>query len=192
VLEADGLRLRPWRESDVPRIVEACADVRTMTWLGTMPDPYTESDARAWLEHLQDNRARGDGAAWAVVDPADDLALGSVSFFDYTADLECEIGYWTHPDARGRGVMTRAMRRVVAYAFEDLGVRRVMAGAAVDNAASRHVIESNGLRPWGTERFGTRVRSGPTDAAFYDVMVEEWRALRAADDTGSPVGFRLA
>jgi RimJ/RimL family protein N-acetyltransferase len=53
-----------------------------------------------------------------------------------------------------------------------------MAGAAVDNTASRHVIEANGLTPWGTERFGTRVRSGPTDAVFYDVAVEEWRAAR--------------
>src|SRR5690348_8298971 len=51
VLEADGLRLRPWRESDVPRIVEACSDVRTQAWLGRLPHPYTESDALAWLEH---------------------------------------------------------------------------------------------------------------------------------------------
>jgi RimJ/RimL family protein N-acetyltransferase len=178
VLEADGLRLRPWREADLPRIVEACSDERTMTWLGTMPDPYGESDAHAWLEHQRENRATGDSVAWAVVDPADDLALASVSFFHFTPELELEIGFWAHPDARGRGVMTRAMARVVEYAFEDLGVRRVMAGAAVDNTASRHVIEANGLSAWGTERFGTRVRSGPADAVFYDVMVEEWRRSR--------------
>jgi len=177
-LEADGLRLRPWRESDVPRIVEACSDERTMTWLGTMPDPYDESHAHAWLEHQRENRATGDSVVWAVVDPTDDVALASVSFFHFHPELELEIGFWTHPDARGRGVMSRAMARVVDYAFEDLGVRRVMAGAAVDNAASRHVIEANGLTAWGTERFGTRIRSGPADAVFYDVAVEEWRRSR--------------
>jgi len=178
VLEADGLRLRPWRDSDVPRIVEACSDERTQTWLGTMPHPYGESDARAWLEHQRENRATGDSVAWAVVDPADDVVLASVSFFHYTPELELEIGFWAHPDARGRGVMTRAMARVVDYAFEDLGVRRVIGAAAVGNTASRHVIEANGLVAWGTERFGTRIRSGPADAVFYDVMIDEWRASR--------------
>ncbi|HEY3528263.1 MAG TPA: GNAT family N-acetyltransferase [Nocardioides sp.] len=178
VLEADGLRLRPWRDSDVPRIVEACSDERTQQWLGSMPFPYDESEARAYLEHLRENRATGRSVGWAVVDPEDDLALGSVSFFDYMPEVELEIGFWTHPDARGRGVMTRAMARVVAYAFEDLGVRRVMAGAAADNAASRHVIEANGLTAWGTERLGTGIRTGRTDCVFYDVLVEEWRRSR--------------
>jgi RimJ/RimL family protein N-acetyltransferase len=178
VLEAEGLRLRPFRDSDVPRIVEACSDERTQAWLGTMPDPYDESDARAWLEHQREGRATGQRVAWAVVDPDDDLALASISFFDYQPEVELEIGYWAHPDARGRGVMTRAMRRLVDYAFEELGVRRVMAGAAVDNAASRHVIEANGLTAWGTERLGTVVRTGRSDCVFYDLLVEEWRSAR--------------
>jgi RimJ/RimL family protein N-acetyltransferase len=179
VLEADALRLRPWRESDVPRIVEACSDERTRRWLGRMPDPYTEADARAWLEHQQESRATAQALHWAVVDPADDqTALASVSAFDLVPEVEAEIGYWAHPEARGRGVVSRAMRRVVSYAFEDLGVRRVTAGAAVDNAASRHVIERNGLRAWGTERAGTAVLGGRADLVWYDVLVEEWRAGR--------------
>lgn len=178
VLEADGLRLRPWRESDVPRIVEACSDPRTQQWLGRMPDPYDETAALAWLEHDRESRATGNSVAWAVVDPADDVVLASIDYFNYRPGSELEIGYWAHPDARGRGVTTRAMARLVDYAFEDLGVRRVMAGAAVDNTASRHVIEASGLRAWGTERMGTTVRSGPADCVFYDVLVEEWRAAR--------------
>jgi RimJ/RimL family protein N-acetyltransferase len=178
VLEAEGLRLRPWRESDVPRIVEACSDLRTQTWLGAMPEPYGESDALAWLEHQRESRAAGTSVAWAVVDPADDVALASVSLFGLVPEVECEIGFWAHPDARGRGVMTRAMAEVVRHAFEDVGVRRVSAGAAVDNTASRHVIEANGLTPFGTERLGTVVRGGRADIEWYDVLVEEWRRLR--------------
>jgi len=179
VLEGDRVRLRPWRVSDVPRIVEACSDERTQAWLGTMPSPYTEADALAWLEHQRENLASGRGACWAVVDPGDDeVALAAVSYFDFTPDVELEIGFWAHPDARGRGVVTRAMRRVVDHAFEDLGVRRVMAAAAADNTASRHVIEANGLTAWGTERLGTEVRDGRADVVFYDVLVEEWRGAR--------------
>jgi RimJ/RimL family protein N-acetyltransferase len=176
VLEADGIRLRPWRDSDVPRIVEAASDRRTQEWLGQMPDPYSETEAHAWLEHQSENRATGHGVQWAVVDEADDdRALAAIGYFDYRPAKELEIGYWAHPDARGRGVVTRAMGCVIDYAFTDLGVRRVSAGAAVGNAASRHVIEANGLTPWGTERLGTVVRSGPADCVFYDLLIEEWR-----------------
>jgi RimJ/RimL family protein N-acetyltransferase len=179
VLEADGLRLRPWRESDLTRIVEACSDPRTQHWLGRMPDPYDESEARTWLEHITENAATGRGMTWAVVEPErEDLALGDIGIFHYEPEVELEIGYWAHPDARGRGVMTRAMGRVLQYAFEELGVRRVMAGAAVDNAASRRVIEANGLTAWGTERLGTTLRTGGADCVFYDVLVEEWRRSR--------------
>jgi RimJ/RimL family protein N-acetyltransferase len=180
-LEADGVRLRPWRDSDVPRIVEACSDEDTQFWLGQMPSPYTETDAHAWLEHLAENRATGHAVCWAVVEPEqDDVALAAVNYFDLVPEVECEVGYWAHPDARGRGVMTRAVREVVRYAFEDVGVRRVSAGAAVDNAASRRVIEANGLTAWGTERLGTVVRTGRADIVWYDVLVEEWRVSRHA------------
>jgi RimJ/RimL family protein N-acetyltransferase len=178
VLEADGVRLRPWREADIPRIVEACRDERTQTWLGQLPDPYDEDDARAWLQGVARGSARGRGAAWAVVDPDSDVVLGSISYFDYEPDVEVEIGYWTHPDARGRGVTTRAMAELVRYAFEDLGIRRVTAAAAVGNTGSAHVIEANGLRPWGTERLGAVVRAGRADLVWYDVLVEEWRGSR--------------
>jgi RimJ/RimL family protein N-acetyltransferase len=178
VLEADGLRLRPWGEQDVPRIVEACRDPRTQQWLGRMPDPYAEVDARVWLEHLAERRATGGGVAWAVTDRDGDAALASVALFDLEAEQELEVGYWVHPDARGRGVMTRAVGRAVEYAFVDLGVRRVRAAAAVGNDASHHVLLSNGLLPWGTERMGAEVRGGRADLVWYDLLVEEWRSSR--------------
>jgi RimJ/RimL family protein N-acetyltransferase len=178
-LDAEGLRLREWRGSDIPRIVEACSDPRTRQWLPRLPDPYGEAEARAWLAAQAEARATGRSVCWAVVDPADDTsALASISFFDYTPEVECEIGYWSHPDARGRGVATRAMREVVRHLFDELGVRRVTAAASVENKASRHVIETNGLRLWGTERLGVEVHGGRADLAWYDLLLEEWRQLR--------------
>ncbi|MGA8246256.1 MAG: GNAT family N-acetyltransferase [Nocardioides sp.] len=184
VLEAEGLRLRPWRESDVPRIVEACTDERTRHWLGRLPDPYDDAQAHAWLEHQSENRAVGHSVEWAVVDPEDDVALASIDAFGIVPDEELEIGYWAHPDARGRGVTTRAMAEVIRYGFEGLGVRRIKAGAAAGNSASRRVIEANGLTAWGTERAGTEVHGGRADLVWYDVLVEEWRAARRRGTAG--------
>jgi RimJ/RimL family protein N-acetyltransferase len=173
VLESDGLRLRPFEQRDAPRITDACAEEITQHWLGHLPSPYTLDDAHAYLESRSEQRAAGTGATWAVVDPADDEILATVGYFDYTPGVECEIGYWTHPDARGRGLMTRAMGMLTRYVIEELGVNRVKAFAAVENTASRRVIEANGFRLTGVERLGAQVRAGRVDMALYDLLAEE-------------------
>ena len=43
------IRLRAATDADVERVVEWGADDRSQFWLGRMPWPYTEDDARAWM-----------------------------------------------------------------------------------------------------------------------------------------------
>ncbi len=168
-LEADGLLLRPWRDTDVARVVEACSDPESQRWLGQLPAPYTDRDARAWLEDVTERLATGGAVNWAVVDPgAPDRALASVGWFALTPYVTCEIGYWTHPDARGTGVATRALRAVARHAFDDLMVRRVSCAAATGNTASRRVIEQAGFTAYGVERLGALVRDGRADLVLYD------------------------
>lgn len=179
-VEGEQLRLRRLSDDDVPRIVEACSDARTQHWLGQMPSPYTEDDAREWMQLNLEGEATGKKLTWAITGRDSDDLLGAINIFDIS-DIDCEIGYWAHPEARGRGLTSEAMRVVTAYAFRELGVRRVRALAALDNAASRHVIESAGLTQSGVERLGTTLRTGPADIALYDVLVEEWSSLAASE-----------
>ncbi|MCD4524579.1 GNAT family N-acetyltransferase [Nocardioides sp. cx-173] len=170
VLTGDGVRLRPLVPDDAPRIQEACAEERTQHWLGQLPSPYTLEDAHAYVESRTSQLAEATGVTWAVTAPDDDRLLGTIGWFNWTPGAECEIGYWTHPDARGRGLMTRAMGLLTRHVLQDPGVARVTAYAAVDNTASRRVIEANGYRQFGVERLGALVRDGRADMALYDVL----------------------
>ena len=60
-IEGERVVLRPFRDDDAARVVEACRDERTAWWLGTMPSPYTLDDARAYL--ARPRRRRRDGHA---------------------------------------------------------------------------------------------------------------------------------
>ena len=175
VLEGRGVRLRAFREEDAERVVEACREERTRTWLGDLPSPYDEEAALSFIRGRTEVRASGDGLSWAVADPGTDELIGSVGLFDLTEDLAYgEVGYWVHPDARGRGVMTAAVGLVLEHAFATLGLQRVKAYAARDNTASRRVLEANGLTEHGVERLGTVLADGRADALLYDVLREEW------------------
>ncbi|MGA8255533.1 MAG: GNAT family N-acetyltransferase [Nocardioides sp.] len=172
-VRADSIALRPLGEQDVARVVEACSDERTRHWLGTLPTPYTDADAQTWFGLNIEAQATGRKVTWAIVDADSDVLLGAINLFDIN-EHDCELGYWAHPDARGRGVMTAAARVATGWAFEHLGVQRVRAVAALDNSASRHVIEAAGFTQTGEERRGTVLRTGLADVALYDVLVSEW------------------
>lgn len=172
--------LRGYRNSDIPRIVEACSDERTLRWLSQMPTPYTEETAREYLENRREQRATGAGLSWVVADPETDELLGNISAFDLVAGQDAEIGYWAHPSARGRGVMTEACGLVVRHCFvpeEDggLGLRRLHVIAADGNTASQRVVEANGFRRVGRMRGENRLRDGSViDSFLYDQLASDY------------------
>ena len=174
--------LRELRDDDVPRIVEACSDERTSYWLTQMPSPYAEQDALSWLEDTREQRAAGAALTWAVGDPASDRLLGIITAFHLDDDADAEVGYWAHPDARGRGVVTEACALVVRHAFvpqDDggLGLRRLRALAADGNVASQRVIEANGFVATGRFRRHKRMRDGSyVDLLHYDLLASEYRS----------------
>jgi [ribosomal protein S5]-alanine N-acetyltransferase len=151
-LQSGGIRLRAFRASDVDRIVEACSDPRTAHWLVSMPRPYQRHNALAYLESLGELTARGIGVTWCLADPVDDQCLGSISLDGLnTYARRGEIGYWAHPDARGRGVVTEAVRLVTRHARETGLARSLIIRCARGNTASRRVAERAGYTKVGIQ-----------------------------------------
>ena len=187
VLEGEHTRLRALRDDDVPRIVEACGDPCTAHWLWRVPRPYTDAHARDWLLDRAEHLASGSAVTWAVTDPGTDVLLGCVNAFAIKPGRDAEIGYWTHPDARGRGVTTEACSLVVRHCFTPydgggLGLVRLEASVAEGNGASQRVLETNGFRHVGRERRSLQLGDGTlADSHVYDLLAEEHPA--AAEHT---------
>jgi RimJ/RimL family protein N-acetyltransferase len=172
----DGrVSLRPPEEKDDPRIVEACSDRESAGWLGSLPQPYGEADARWWREHVLEEAAEGRRITWIVADPHTDELLGAVDLFDIREGWDAEIGYWAHPSARGRGLTTAACRLVLSHAFRPaeqggVGLVRVQGTAAEGNRASSRVLERIGMRRAGVYRAFVPTRAGRADGVLYDVL----------------------
>ena len=62
------------------------------------------------------------------------------------------VGYWCARDARGRGITTRALRRVCRYGLEDLGLERLELTTDVENVASQRIAEKVGFQREGVLR----------------------------------------
>jgi RimJ/RimL family protein N-acetyltransferase len=157
-LTAGPLRLRPWRADDLDAYWAALQDPDLRLWNGSGVE--SRDDLAAMLARRRDWSA-GDHASWAVVDATTGELLGSVSVhrIDRT-EADAEIGYWTLPAARGRGIAGAAVDAACRWAFTELGLHRVQLYHAVENVASGRVAEKAGFTYEGRLRRSHRYGDG--------------------------------
>ncbi len=75
--------------------------------------------------------------------------VGLCGFFRPEGMEEMELAYELTHDLWGRGLATEAARGCLRYAFTEVGLERVIAGADRTNVASVRVIEKLGMRDIG-------------------------------------------
>lgn len=182
VLNGAQVRLRPWRDSDAPRVVHACTDAGTRHYLRALPSPYTQADASAYLRRTWDAQWDGSTMYWCIADIDSDECVGSIAVMGMTGmnPLSAEIGYWLHPQGRGRGVMTEAVRLAAGHAFTaklegGLGRERLALLAAATNSASQAVARRCGFVEVGRDRRGEILGDGTVvDLVRFDLLRSDW------------------
>jgi len=173
--------LRPLRDADVPRVVEACSDERSQHWLAALPRPYTEADGLVYVLGREVQQSVDASVTWCIANPDTDELLGNVGIMslDGMDPTSGEVGYWAHPDARGRGVMSEAVRLVVGHAFAPaetggLGLRRLTLGTADGNTASQYVARQAGFTEVGRNRAAEPLGDGSyADVAWFDLLATD-------------------
>jgi [ribosomal protein S5]-alanine N-acetyltransferase len=180
-LQTGAVRLRAWRADDADRIVEASNDARLRRFIPHSPLPHTQAQVPPYLLRVQQTSAEGSRLAWCVAARDTDEALGNVALFDFESDGSAQLGYWAHPRARGRGVLSAAARAVADWALtpapRGFGLRRLYLFAATSNTASRRVAEQAGFVHVGTERAAAPVGTGHEDNAVYDRLADDSAAV---------------
>jgi [ribosomal protein S5]-alanine N-acetyltransferase len=173
---ADGVvRLRTWREADIPAQLAAFGDPyfqRFSDW-----EPRSEAEARAYLAEHEQARRRGEQIELALVEPHDEGVLlggGSLNNVDLR-EGRAAIGYWLAPHARGRGVATHAVRLLADWAFRDLRIARLELTCGPDNLASQRVAERCGFTREGILRLHVPFKGGRRDSVVFSLLPGELR-----------------
>lgn len=134
----DGVvTLRPPDERDTDAIQRAIRDPEVVRWLGPQPETAAE------VIELNVARWRAGSPTFAVVE-SDDRCIGHVWVNVGDPGLGA-VGYWLLPEARGRGLATRAVRILSGWAFGALALDRLDLFTERDNVASIRVAERNGF-----------------------------------------------
>ena len=149
------ITLRPFVHDDIGAVLAASQDHATAEFT-VVPSPYTEADARDFVE---DRSVKvWPGFDVAIVDP-DDAFLGVCGLRAKDDDAVTEIGYAVAPWARGAGVATRATRLLIEFSWQ-IGAVRVELDAYTENKASRAVARKCGFTQEGVLRSAAPGKNG--------------------------------
>ena len=145
------LVLRPFTLADAPAIQRLAGDARVADTTLTVPHPYKDGMAEAWIEQHEPTHAAGAGVVFAVTEPSAGL-VGALSLALERTHSRAELGYWIAVAHWGKGYATEAAIAAIAYGFDALGVNRIQAAYLPRNPASGRILEKVGMRLEGRRR----------------------------------------
>lgn len=172
-IATERLTLRPFSLKDSARIRSI---VRSGVRFLPPGAPEKTSGIPRWLSiGVHELRRSGQGLHLAMAD-AEGVIVGAISLFktSWTAGTT-EVGYGVHPLYRGRGFATEAVRGLVNWAFETVGLRRVDLTAKLDNLASLRVALKAGFTWEGLLRDAVLDEEGPHDLVIFGLLAYDRR-----------------
>jgi RimJ/RimL family protein N-acetyltransferase len=131
--------------ADAPDLFRLINDFEVAKQLARVPFPYPQDAADEWIARAE--KCLGDGSAiqLAIAGRDDPVLLGGIGLEIDRSAREAELGYWVARRYWGHGVAAEAAARIASWALANLDIDRLVARAALDNAASQRVLEKAGF-----------------------------------------------
>ncbi len=152
-LETPRLRLRAWRDEDLEAYAAMTSDPATMRFMGS--GPLTCAEAEEQIVRFRRGPPAVGGAPHAAAElKATGELVGRIGLFhqpDWPGPDQVEVGWLLAREHWGRGYATEGARATLAFAFERLGLARVISLALPENTRSRAVMERLGMTIRGRE-----------------------------------------
>lgn len=105
-----------------------------------------------------------------------DKTVGGTGFNSFNWHVKkTEIGYWLAEKHNGKGIVTKCCRKLLEYAFTELGLNRVVIKCQPENIKSRRIPEKLGFIREGIERQGGFHQGKFVDLVVYSMLAEDWK-----------------
>ena len=144
-IETERLFLRRVSAEDVNEIIELRGNPEAMKFI---PRPLVTNIEEAY-EHfklIDDKIEKNEGINWAITLKENPKLIGIIGH--YRIQLEhyrSEVGYMILPQFNGQGITVEALKAVLAYGFDDMGLHSVEGVLDAENNGSERVLQKSGF-----------------------------------------------
>lgn len=173
--DAELRPLEPWQAAEfAAHVVRISDDIAAyIPWGRTIVD---EATARAYLDSYAEKQARDAGRIYGIW--VDGVLQGGTLFRTFDAAMGvCEAGVWLAAEARGRGLITTAVRHMIDWAFGARGMTRVEWLCDPRNTASSAVARRLGMTCEGVLRQAFVMDGTRRDVEVWAVLAADWHPV---------------
>lgn len=174
-IETERLILRRVTSEDAQAMYRNWASDPEVTKYLTWPTYTDPEDARSILKIWEKDYEKADFYLWAIVPGDLGEPIGTISVVEMNESAQwLEIGYCIGRNWWHRGYVSEALKALIAFFFEEVGVGRIQARHDPRNIHSGAVMRKCGMTCEGILRRADRNNQGICDAAIYSILREEY------------------
>lgn len=175
LIETERLILRKFKLTDVEDMHNNWANDDDVTRYITWATHKTMEDTEKVMAEYVNDSVRDNYYHWCIVLKETNKAVGSIGAFRLYDDLKMfEVGYSIGKRFWNKGITTEAMKALIKFFFEEVGVNRIEARHDTKNPASGKVMIKSGLQFEGILRQAGKNNTGICDSAVYAILKEDW------------------
>jgi ribosomal-protein-alanine N-acetyltransferase len=173
-LETKRLKLRQLEPDDAAAIFRIFADAEVTRFHDL--DTFTDLEQAGRLIAKQDDRfEQMSGVRWGLARKMDGLVIGTCGYVFNEAHASAGLGYELGRPYWRQGFMSEALRAVIRFGFERLGLNRIQALVMPGNAASASLLQSLGFQDEGLLREYAFFKGTFQDLHCFSLLKREFR-----------------
>nr|WP_276616039.1 GNAT family protein [Paenibacillus timonensis] len=177
VLESERLRLRRMERNDAGVLFHYWSDSEVIKYMNLPPFTSVE-DTWEMINLLNGLSESEDTLRFGIELKEEKKLIGSCGFnvWELAGAYRGEIGYDLGREYWGHGYMSEALRMLLAYGYETMGLNRIEALVDPRNNASRRLLKAFGFLEEGLLRQYQWTESGFVDLLMYSLLKKEYYA----------------
>jgi ribosomal-protein-serine acetyltransferase len=178
-----GLHARPASRNDAEALVDLVC--RNIEHLGRYLPPVAETvsleKAARYFDLVDQQIAEGCLMDWHLFQ--ENVLCGEIRLNHIETEFrKAAVGYFLDARCCGQGIISRALARIIAYAFDELNFNRIELRCTTGNAPSRRIAERAGFLLEGRLRQSSRLGEGFQDDYVFGLLACDYAARRAAQE----------
>ena len=157
------------RKSDVESFVRYLNDIEIYRNTCSIPNPYTQKDALAFLRLVRDfEKVNEVQREWAIRLKEKDELIGCIGLLynDGVQSHKSEFGYWLGRPFWNKGIMSDVVSKFADHCLHNIGLVRLSARVFSHNDKSMRVLEKAGF-----EREGLIRKDVKKDGVYLDSYI---------------------
>ena len=177
VLETERLILRKFTYDDLNDISEYASNPEITKYV-QWEAHRSKTETLEFLNIVVEMYIKHRPAPWGIELKEEKKIIGTIGFTKFfPEDFGCEIGYTLSQSYWNRGIMTEALKKVLAYGFEVLDLNYIIAHCIVENEQSAKVLLKSGMNFVKTVRGDLMIKGNMVDIKLFSLSQKEFKLL---------------